>query len=44
MTRFAKLLSVTALGACFVLGNTGLWAADAPKKNWTPPAQKIYGE
>ncbi len=27
-----------------VLGGTGLFAAEAPKKNWTPPAHKIYAQ
>ena len=44
MKRLASLVSITALGACFILGNSALWAADAPKKNWTPPAQKIYAQ
>ena len=44
MTRFAKLAFVTAVGTCAALANTGLWAADAPAKNWTPPAQKIYAQ
>src|SRR5437667_9256361 len=44
MKRLARLVSIAALGACFILGNTALWAADAPKKNWTPPAQKIYAQ
>jgi hypothetical protein len=30
--------------ACAALASTSLWAADAPKKNWTPPAQKIYAQ
>jgi len=25
-----------------LLSGSRLWAADAPKKNWTPPAHKIY--
>src|SRR5438552_15879367 len=44
MKRLARLVSIAALGACFILGNTALSAADAPKKNWTPPAQKIYAQ
>lgn len=27
-----------------LLGTTALCAADAPKKNWTPPAHKIYAQ
>ena len=44
MNRLVRLVSITAFGACFVLGTTALWAADPPKKNWTPPAQKIYAQ
>jgi hypothetical protein len=44
MNRLARLLSITALGACAALAGTAPWAADAPKKNWTPPAQKIYAQ
>src|ERR1700693_3382994 len=44
MKRLAKLVSITVLGAGFILGTTALWAADPPKKNWTPPAQKIYAQ
>src|SRR6516225_3360651 len=43
MNRFAKTVVATALGACLVLGNVTVWAADPPK-NWTPPAQKIYAQ
>jgi hypothetical protein len=32
------------VGACAVLASTSPWAADAPAKNWTPPAQKIYAQ
>jgi hypothetical protein len=44
LNRFLRLVSITAFGACFVFGTTALWAADPPKKNWTPPAQKIYAQ
>ena len=44
MNRLIRLASITAFGACFVLSTTALWAADPPKKNWTPPAQKIYAQ
>jgi hypothetical protein len=44
MRTFAKHFVAGAISACFVLGNTALWAADPPKKNWTAPAQKIYGQ
>lgn len=44
MKRMARLVSIALVGACVVAGNTPLWAADAPAKNWTPPAQKIYAQ
>ena len=44
MKRIARLVSIIVLGPCLTLTNTALWAADAPKKNWTAPAQKIYGQ
>jgi hypothetical protein len=40
----ARLVSIALVGACVVVANTPLWAADAPAKNWTPPAQKIYAQ
>lgn len=44
MNRLAKLACITAAGACGALITTTVWAADAPAKNWTPPAQKIYAQ
>ncbi len=44
MKKLTRLVSITALGACAVLASTAPWAADAPKKNWTAPAQKIYAQ
>ena len=44
MKKLARLVSITALGACAVLASTAPWAADAPKKNWTAPARKIYAQ
>jgi hypothetical protein len=41
MTKLSRLVSIGVL-ACAALATTCLWAADAPKKNWTPPAHKIY--
>jgi hypothetical protein len=43
MTKLSRLVSIGVL-ACAALATTCLWAADAPKKNWTPPAQKIYAQ
>ena len=37
-----KKLLTTILA--FALGAIALHAADAPKKNWTPPAYKIYAQ
>jgi hypothetical protein len=44
LNRLVRLVSISAFGACFALGTTTLWAADAPKKNWTAPTQKIYAQ
>ena len=44
MRRLAKLVCITAAGACAALAGTSPWAADAPAKNWTPPAHKIYAQ
>ena len=44
MKSIVKTIAATAVGACIVLGNTALWAAEATKKNWTPPQHKIYGQ
>jgi hypothetical protein len=43
MKNLHRLVSAGIL-ACAALATTGLWAADAPQKNWTPPAQKIYAQ
>jgi hypothetical protein len=37
-------ITATAVGTSVTLVSTTLWAADAPAKNWTPPAQKIYAQ
>jgi hypothetical protein len=42
--RLARLVSLCVLGTCAILASTAPWAADAPTKNWTPPAQKIYAQ
>jgi len=42
--RLMNLVCSTAVGASVALIGTTLWAADAPAKNWTPPAQKIYAQ
>jgi hypothetical protein len=44
MNRFARLVCINALGACAALASAAPWAADAPPKNWTPPARKIYAQ
>jgi hypothetical protein len=43
MKKLPRLVSIGVL-ACTALAAPCLWAADAPKKNWTPPAQKIYAQ
>jgi hypothetical protein len=44
MKTVARIVGVTALGACVALANTTAWSADPPKKNWSPPAYKIYAQ
>ena len=44
MNTLVKTAAATVLGACLIFANTSTWSADAPKKNWTPPAQKIYAQ
>ena len=44
MKSVMKTVVATAVGACIVLGNSAPWAAEAAKKNWTSPPQKIYGQ
>ena len=41
MMKIARLACAAALTGCFA---TAAFAADAPKKNWTAPAQKIYAQ
>ena len=36
--------SLFKLVLAFAFGAIALYAADAPKKNWTPPAYKIYAQ
>jgi hypothetical protein len=40
----ANLVWITAVGGSAALLATSLQAADAPAKNWTPPAHKIYAQ
>ena len=44
MKTFAKIALAAALATSLALPPTMAWAQDAPKKNWTAPAQKIYGQ
>jgi hypothetical protein len=43
MKKFSRFVSICTL-ACAALATMPLRAADAPQKNWTPPAQKIYAQ
>lgn len=43
MNRLPRFISIGIL-ACAALATMPLQAADAPQKNWTPPAQKIYAQ
>jgi hypothetical protein len=44
MKTFAKIALAAALATSMALPSPMLWAQDKPKKNWTAPAQKIYGQ
>jgi len=44
MNTIVKTALATAFGACVMFANTTAWSADPPKKNWTPPSHKIYGQ
>ena len=43
MKRLPGFVSIGVL-ACAALATLPLRAADAPQKNWTPPAQRIYAQ
>src|SRR6202162_1527037 len=44
MKTFAKIALAAALATSVALPPTMAWSQDKPKKNWTAPAQKIYGQ
>jgi len=44
MNRFLKPAVAAVITGAVALGSATSWAADAPAKNWTPPAHKIYGQ
>ena len=44
MNSLAKTAAAAVLGASLVFANTSVWSADPPKKNWTAPSYKIYGQ
>jgi len=44
MMTFAKIALAAALATSVALPPTMAWSQDKPKKNWTAPAQKIYGQ
>ena len=44
MKNLARTVIAIAVGACVMFGSSMGWSADAPKKNWTPPSHKIYGQ
>src|SRR5690242_15527273 len=41
MSKLVKLILAAAFVGAAVFGSASTWAAD---KNWTPPANKIYGQ
>ena len=44
MKTLVKTAAATVLGLSLAFANTIAWSADPPKKNWTAPAYKIYGQ
>ena len=44
MNTLVRTATAAAVGACLTFANSTAWSADPPKKNWTPPAQKIYAQ
>ena len=44
MNTLVKTAAATVLGLSLAFANTIAWSADPPKKNWTAPAYKIYGQ
>jgi hypothetical protein len=44
MKTLARIALAVALGAPLALPSTTAWAQEKPKKNWTAPAHKIYGQ
>ncbi len=44
MKTFARIALAAVLATSVALPPTLAWSQDKPKKNWTAPAQKIYGQ
>jgi hypothetical protein len=44
MTKTKKFACTALLASAFALGALAHAAAEKPKKNWTPPAEKIYAQ
>jgi hypothetical protein len=44
MTRTGKFVCAALLGTSVALGALAHAAVEKPKKNWTPPAEKIYAQ
>ena len=44
MNTLLKPALSLAISGLVAFGSAASWAADAPAKNWTPPANKIYGQ
>ena len=44
MNKLARIAVAAALAMTVALPPTMAWSQDKPKKNWTAPAQKIYGQ
>ena len=44
MKTLFKSAAGAAIAGLMAFGGAASWAADAPAKNWTPPAYKIFGQ
>jgi hypothetical protein len=44
MKSFAKIALAVALATTVALPSTVAWSQEKPKKNWTAPAHKLYGQ
>jgi len=44
LSALTRIAAAAAAAACFTVACLPAWSAEGPKKNWTPPAHKIYAQ